>query len=79
MNRLVRFGAEALKPQKVDGVHKWRTPMVSLRKAKVLRKKAVRDGSFGSVVIDKGEEEGTYRNARNRERERKVRRRPGRN
>eukprot|EP00904_Undaria_pinnatifida_P009232 jgi/Undpi1/5439/HiC_scaffold_2.g00718.m1 len=51
MNRLVRFGAEALKPQKV-GPYKWRTPMVSRRKANVLRKKAMRDGSFGSVVID---------------------------
>ncbi|CAM9521708.1 unnamed protein product [Scytosiphon promiscuus] len=54
MNRLARFGAEALKPQKIEGVHRWRTPMVSRRKANVLRKKAIRDGSFGSVVIDKG-------------------------
>jgi len=54
MNRLVRFGAEALKPQKIAGAHKWRTPKVSRRKANVLRKKALRDGSFGSVVIDAG-------------------------
>lgn len=56
MNRLVRFGAEALKPQKVAGAHKWRTPLVSRRKANVLRKKALRDGSFGSVVLDAGDE-----------------------
>ncbi|CAN0457799.1 unnamed protein product [Hapterophycus canaliculatus] len=55
MNRLVRFGADALKPQKVAGAQKWRTPMVSRRKANVLRKKAIRDGSFGSVVIDAGQ------------------------
>lgn len=54
MNRLVRFGAEALKPQKVAGAHKWRTPKVSRRKANVLRKKALRDGSYGSVVVDEG-------------------------
>ncbi|CAM9228892.1 unnamed protein product [Pylaiella littoralis] len=52
MNRLVRFGVEALKPQKIAGVYKWRSPLVSRRKAKVMRKKAVRDGSFGSVVMD---------------------------
>ncbi|CAM9250997.1 unnamed protein product [Ectocarpus sp. 6 AP-2014] len=52
MNRLVRFGAEALKPQRVAGAHKWQTPRVSRRKANVLRKKAIRDGSFGSVVMD---------------------------
>lgn len=56
MNRLVRFGAEALKPQKVAGVHKWRTPKVSRRKANVLRKKALRDGSYGSVVVDAGDD-----------------------
>lgn len=54
MNRLVRFGAEALKPQKV-GPYKWHTPRVSRRKANVLRKKAVRDGTFGSVIIDPGQ------------------------
>lgn len=56
MNRLVRFGAEALKPQRVAGAHKWQTPRVSKRKANVLRKKAIRDGSFGSVVIDSGQQ-----------------------
>lgn len=69
MNRLVRFGAEALKPQKLPGVPRWRTPMVSRRKAKVLRKKAVRDGSFGSVVIDGGEREEPTDSRRGRESE----------
>lgn len=53
MNRLVRLGAEALKPQK-EGV-KWLSPVVSRRKAKVLRKRALRDGTYGSVMKDDGE------------------------
>lgn len=54
MNRLVRVGAEALKPQKTG--MKWLSPYVSRRKANVLRKRALRDGSYGSVVQDPGEQ-----------------------
>lgn len=55
MNRLVRLGAEALKPQQIAGKQKWHSPLVSRRKANVLRKRALRDGSFGSVVMDSGQ------------------------
>ncbi|CAN0229761.1 unnamed protein product [Ascophyllum nodosum] len=51
MNRLVKCGVEALKPQKV-GSSKWHSPLVSIRKTKVLRKKALRDGSYGTLVIN---------------------------
>ncbi|CAM9664865.1 unnamed protein product [Choristocarpus tenellus] len=47
MNRLVKHGAEALKPRR-NGV-KWFPPQVSQRKAKVLRKQAIRDGTFGTI------------------------------
>lgn len=53
MNRLAKMGAEALKPRK-KGI-KWYAPLVSRRKANVLRKRALLDGSFGSVVEDPGE------------------------
>lgn len=54
MNRLVRCGAEALKPKKIALTNRWQAPKVSRRKANVLRKKALRDGTFGTVVIDPG-------------------------
>ena len=57
-----------MKPQKVAGALKWRTPRVSRRKANVLRKKALRDGSYGSVLIDAGEDERWGRRTGTRDR-----------
>ena len=42
---LDRHGMEALTPQKVNG--KWRKPRVSRRKAAVMRKEAIRNGTYG--------------------------------
>lgn len=54
MNRLLKFGAEALKPQRQrDGV-RWLSPVVSKRQANVLRKKAIRTGMYGKLEKDPG-------------------------
>lgn len=49
---LCRVGEEALKPQRVNDC--WRKPRVSKRIAGVLRKQAIKEGTFGSFNIETG-------------------------
>lgn len=54
MNRLVKLGVEALKPRKhYDGIQ-WLAPIVSRRQANVLRKRALREGSYGTIGKNPG-------------------------
>lgn len=52
IRRLARDGASALRPTK-EGV-KWRRPSISKRKANVMRKQAIIDGTYGSFDAEKG-------------------------
>ncbi|CAM9305749.1 unnamed protein product [Discosporangium mesarthrocarpum] len=58
MNRLVRFGAQALLPKKSG--EKWLSPIVSRRVGNVLRKKAIREGTYGSVLYKEGKPIGGW-------------------
>ena len=49
---LCRVGEEALKPQRV--MDSWRKPRVSKRVAGVLRKQAIKEGTFGSFDVETG-------------------------
>uniref|UniRef100_A0A7R9ZNN0 MRPL25 domain-containing protein n=1 Tax=Craspedostauros australis TaxID=1486917 RepID=A0A7R9ZNN0_9STRA len=65
LRHLCQKGAEALKPQKVlskaaengftyKETHVWRRPVVSKRVGKVLRKQALRDGTYGTFDVTTG-------------------------
>ena len=67
IRHLCEKGAEALKPQKIlrpalqieshvaqPAKHIWRSPIVSKRVANTLRKKALRDGTYGSFDTETG-------------------------
>jgi len=47
LRHLINFGEDALKPKKIDE-KVWRKPLISNRVAGVLRKQAVKEGSYGS-------------------------------
>mmetsp|Transcript_1357 Transcript_1357/g.1830 ORF Transcript_1357/g.1830 Transcript_1357/m.1830 type:complete len:126 (-) Transcript_1357:331-708(-) len=52
MNKLMEFGASALKPMMKDG--KWVKPLLSARKAANLRKKAIKEGTYGAFCTETG-------------------------
>ena len=52
MNRLLKFGEQALKPQYVKG--KWKAPLISARIARRLRQEAIISGTYGSYTPEKG-------------------------
>lgn len=52
LKQLCRHGVEALRPQKVND--KWRKPAVSKRVASDLRKRAIRDGTYGTFDAKTG-------------------------
>lgn len=47
LRNLIEFGGDALKARKVDD-KKWHKPLISKRVASVLRKQAMKEGTFGS-------------------------------
>uniref|UniRef100_A0A7S4KCW7 Large ribosomal subunit protein mL59 domain-containing protein n=1 Tax=Odontella aurita TaxID=265563 RepID=A0A7S4KCW7_9STRA len=49
---LIRHGEQALRPQFVN--EKWRRPLISMRKAAVIRKGAIKDGTYGSFDPENG-------------------------
>lgn len=49
---LKRHGEEALRPQFVD--EKWKRPLISMRKAAVIRKDAIKDGTYGAFDPETG-------------------------
>mmetsp|Transcript_722 Transcript_722/g.1149 ORF Transcript_722/g.1149 Transcript_722/m.1149 type:complete len:126 (-) Transcript_722:33-410(-) len=52
MNRLAKYGAQALRPSLIDG--KWVKPLISARRAADLRKQAIIQGTFGKFEAETG-------------------------
>ena len=53
LRNLIEFGGDALKARKVDD-KKWQKPLISKRVAGVLRKQALKEGTFGSFDSESG-------------------------